>query len=247
VLDHFNNTSLTFDSDPKAKIGKTKVRKNSILGLIKMKFIKILILSLLLTSCSQAYYSAMEKFGVEKRDILISRVESAKGEQEKAKKQFESSLEEFSELVNFDGGDLEDKYKTVKSEYESSESRASAVTKRVDSVEKVATDLFKEWESELSQYSNASLRTKSRKKLVQTQTRYKPLIAAMRNAEQKMTPVLRVFKDQVLFLKHNLNAKAVASLKTELGDIQREVAGLVREMNTSIEQADRFIDGMQDS
>ena len=35
----------------------------------------------------------------------------------------------------------------------------------------------------------------------------------MRLAESRIEPVLKSFRDQVLFLKHNLNAKAIASLR----------------------------------
>jgi hypothetical protein len=53
--------------------------------------------------------------------------------------------------------------------------------------------------------------------------------------------VLAAFRDQVLFLKHNLNAQAVASLSAELDSIEIGVARLINEMNVSIAEADRFI------
>ncbi|HWI60080.1 MAG TPA: DUF2959 family protein, partial [Bacillota bacterium] len=59
-----------------------------------------------------------------------------------------------------------------------------------------------------------------------------------------MEPVLTRFHDQVLYLKHNLNAAAIASLKGESVDIQNEISKLLQDMNTAIAQADKFISAM---
>jgi hypothetical protein len=183
----------------------------------------------------------MEKFGVHKRDILSDRVKDAKETQEEAKEQFKSALEKFSSVVNFKGGELEDKYNQLNDEYEKSEEQAEDVSKRIESVESVAEDLFEEWNTELAQYTNSNLRRSSEKQLKQTKKKYTQLISAMKRAEKKIAPVLSAFRDQVLFLKHNLNAQAIASLKGELVSIETDVASLIREMEVSINEADAFI------
>ena len=58
-------------------------------------------------------------------------------------------------------------------------------------------------------------------------------------------PVLAVFHDRVLFLKHNLNARAIASLGGETDDIEADVSDLIAEMERSIAEADAFIKEMQ--
>jgi Zn-dependent oligopeptidase len=108
-------------------------------------------------------------------------------------------------------------------------------------VEDVSQALFEEWEAELKEYSNNTLRQSSRKKLTRTRTQYAQLIKAMKRAEVKMDPVLAKFKDQVLFLKHNLNAQSIASLKNELASVEGNIASLIKEMETSIKEADSFI------
>lgn len=45
-----------------------------------------------LSGCQSAYYGAWEKLGVEKRDILVDRVENAKESQEEAQEQFADAL-----------------------------------------------------------------------------------------------------------------------------------------------------------
>lgn len=200
--------------------------------------------AVLLTGCDTAYYKTMETFGRHKRDILVDRVADARDAQNEAKEQFVSALEQFSSVVNFEGGDLEDKYKILSREYDRSEARAEAVRERIREVKAVSEDLFSEWEDELDEYSSASLRRSSEQTLRETRKRYEQMIDAMARAESKIEPVLSAFGDQVLFLKHNLNARAVASLQDELVSVESEIASLVQEMERSINEANAFIQEM---
>ena len=199
---------------------------------------------LAVVGCSSMYYKTWEKLGWAKRDILVDRVKDARDDQEAAKKQFQTTLQRFQEVTNFSGGDLEAKYKKLNGDYESCEGRADDVRKRIASVEKVAGDMFSEWRDELKQYSNADLRRASEQKLTETQDRYRQLIGVMKQAENKMSPVLAAFHDQVLFLKHNLNAQAIASLQSTASGIEGDVAKLIKDMEASISEANAFIDQM---
>jgi hypothetical protein len=196
----------------------------------------------LLASCTTAYYKALETIGVEKRDILVDRVEEARDSQSDAKEQFASALDRYRSVVNVEGGDLEQIYDRLNTEFERSEARAQAVEDRVAAVESVADDLFAEWEGEIADYSDANLRRQSQRLMTDTRAEYRRLIAAMQRAEASMDPVLTLFRDQVLFLRHNLNARAIGSLETELGDIERATARLIEEMERSIAEASRFIE-----
>lgn len=208
----------------------------------KYRYVGIAILSMILfSSCQSVYYTAAEKVGYHKRDILASRVEKARDSQQEAKEQFSSALERFSEVLKFSGGDLEEKYKTLQKEYDRSVSRADEVRDRISAVEDVAEALFDEWKKELGQYSNASLRKSSESKLRKTRAHYEIMLGAMKKAESQIEPVLRTFHDQVLYLKHNLNAQAITSLQAELGTIESDVGRLIREMEASISEANAFM------
>lgn len=198
-------------------------------------------LALTLTACSTAYYETMETLGIEKRDILVDRVEDARDSQDDASEQFTSALDQFRATVNFDGGDLEKTYDRLNDEYERSVREAEAVREHIDDVEAVAEDLFAEWQDELEEYSSAQLKAESRAMLSETRGRYEQLIAAMRRAEATMDPVLEAFQDQVLVLKHNLNARAIGALRGELASIERDTERLVNEMQQSMAEADAFI------
>jgi hypothetical protein len=198
----------------------------------------------LMTSCATAYYRALETVGIEKRDILVDRVEEARDSQTEAKEQFTSALDRYRSVVNVDGGDLEQIYDRLAAELERSEARAQAVEERVAALQSVADDLFDEWEDEIEQYSDAGLRRQSQQLLTATRADYRRLVAAMQRAEAAMAPVLTLFNDQVLFLRHNLNARAIGSLETELAGIERATANLIQEMERSIAEASRFIEAL---
>jgi chromosome segregation ATPase len=198
-----------------------------------------------LTGCQSTYYAAMESFGVHKRDILVDRVEEAREDQEAAKETFKTALERFSEVVKQPDSDLKKKYDALSGELEECEDRAAALTDRIESIESVSQALFSEWEEELDQYTNPELRRSSEAQLKTTRERYAELIGAMRKAEGKMEPVLASFRDHVLFLKHNLNAQAIASLQGELTSLEGETAALIKDMEAAIAEADAFIKEMR--
>jgi hypothetical protein len=203
-----------------------------------------------LPGCSSASIAMREKvLGQAKRDQLVNRVEDARDSQNEAKKQFQSALDEFIAVTGAGSdakvADLEARYKKLKSEYDRSESRAQTVRDRIASVERVADALFREWKAELSQYSSAQLKAASEQQLNDTQARYGQLLGVMKQAAGKMDPVLAAFKDQVLFLKHNLNARAIASLQGTATQIQTDVGSLIRDMEASINEANSFISQMQ--
>lgn len=205
-------------------------------------------LALQLSGCQSmydaAYYRTMEAFGQEKRDILVSEVGDARNSQEQAKEQFSSALEQFSALIDFEGGELETVYRQLETEFEQSEEKAAHVSQNINDVERVARALFREWEDELDAYTDQNLRNASEQQLEATQAQYQELIVVMRRAEDKMQPVLNAFRDQVLFLKHNLNARAIAALEGTVASLESEVAALISDMESSIEEANRFIDEM---
>lgn len=211
---------------------------------LRVFIITAALLTISAAGCQKAYYNAMEKIGFPKRDILIDRVEEAKEAQEDAKEQFKSALDKFRSVIDVKGGDLEDKYDQLNSELDDSKSRAKEVRDRIASVEDVAGALFDEWEEELEQYNNQKLKNESRRNLNATKKEYNTLIKAMKRAEAKIDPVLKPLSDQVLFLKHNLNARAIASLEGELTNIQSDVSSLVKDMERSIKEADEFIKSM---
>jgi hypothetical protein len=204
---------------------------------------------ILLGGCASAiqdtYFDMWESVGVEKREILVDRVQAAQETQQEAQQEFASALEEFSALLNFDGGELEEVYNNLNDKYESSRDAALDVTNRINKVQSVADSLFREWQAELELISNANLKRNSQGKLKETQRKYDSLLKKMRKVENSMTPVLIALRDNVLYLKHNLNANAVGALQSEFNTIKRDVDLLINEMNIAISESEDFIKSLK--
>lgn len=201
----------------------------------------IVVLGVFLCGCESTYYSAMEEVGYHKRDILIDRIEQAQEAQIEGQEQFKSALEQFKSVVNFDGGELEEVYNQLNDEYENSVEAAEEISNRIEKVDSVASALFDEWSDELDQYTSTNLRRDSERKLKETQRRYKNLLNAMRKTEKSIDPVLNTLRDNTLYLKHNLNARAISSLKNELGTVNKNVNALIDNMEQAIRESDAFI------
>ena len=196
-------------------------------------------------ACSSVVYDALENIGIEKRDILVDRVKDGREAQADAQEEFKDALEEFRALTNFDGGELEKQYDKVSTSYDRMEREADDVRARIRAIEDVAKALFREWEQELDEYQSAELRASSARQLRETRQSYETVVNAMNRAASKMDPVLELYQDQVLFLKHSLNARAIAGLDDERRLIEARVDDLIREMDQAIAEANRFIEQMQ--
>ena len=196
---------------------------------------------LVLAGCTSSYYKAMKTFGKEKRDILVSRVKDSKKDQQQAKEQIKTTMESFQALTGFQGGSLEKNYKKLNGEYEKAADSAQKLHNRIDSIDQVSGDLFKEWQKEIDGMENKKLKAQSTVMLRQSRLSEAGYIKSMRQTEARMTPVITAFRDQVTFLKHNLNARAIGSLKGTSAQMSTDVDVLMVSLDASIAQADALI------
>lgn len=198
------------------------------------------IFAVALTGCG----FSVDQFWKEPRELLIDRVEDARDAQQETVEEFQTTMEKFKGVTHFEGGDLEQQFNTLNSAFQRSEKAAINISNRIDKVEQATDALLEEWRTELEQYHDESLRQRSEQQYTETSFQSEKLIVAMRRAEVKTKPVLDVFRDQVLFMKHNLNMQAITSLDAQTAEIETNVAGLIREMEISIAEANQFIEAM---
>lgn len=211
-----------------------------------MRLISALLVIVSLVGCESTYYSAMEKVGYHKREILVDRIEDTQQSQQEAQQQFSSALAQLKSLTHFDGGDLEAVYDDTNEQYLEAKAAAQEVTERIDQVDSVAQALFAEWREELDQYQSASLKSKSRQQLDATRQRYGKMLATMRQAESQMQPILSQLNDNQLYLKHNLNARAIGAVGKEFSSLEQDISQLIKQMNRAIAESDKFIASMNE-
>lgn len=196
------------------------------------------------SAARKVMYSAYEKLGTEKRDLLKKRVKNARDAQEDSSQEFKDALTQLKELYGYQGGDLEKAYDEVKGDYEDAAKSAEDVHASIEKMDQVANDLFEEWEKEIQEMQTAEYRSDSRKQLGETRAQYEGMHSALLRSEKAMQPALAKLKDQVLYLKHNLNARAIGSLKGKGAALQADIDRVLKEVSASIQKADGFIQGM---
>jgi chromosome segregation ATPase len=210
----------------------------------RSNYVPLVVLTLLMTGCTSTYYKAMQTLGKEKRDILVSRIKDAKKDQDQTKQQLQTTMESFQALTGFQGGSLEKSYKRLNSDYESADAQARKLHDKIQSIDQVSNDLFKEWQGEIAAMGNARLKAQDTVMLRNAKTRQATYMRAMRRTEDQIAPVLKAFRDQVLFLKHNLNSRAIGSLKGTTVTLQGDVADLVQSIDASSQEADKLISSL---
>jgi hypothetical protein len=188
----------------------------------------------------------IDRYWKEPRDLLVDRVEDARDSQQEAAEEFRDALTEFKAVVGVPETELERQYKRLNKAFERSEAAAGDISKRIDRVVGASNRLLEEWREELDQYHDANLKRLAEEQFDQTRDHATRMIGAMRETESRMAPVLASFRDQVLYLKHNLNLSAIASLQGEAAVIETNVDALIADMNRSIAEADAFLSVMLD-
>jgi hypothetical protein len=206
--------------------------------------VPLIVLILLLAGCKSTYYKAMQTLGKEKRDILVARIKDAKKDQDQTKQKLQTTMESFQALTGFKGGSLEKSYNRLNSDYDSASSQAGKLHDKIQSIDQVSNYLFKEWQGEINAMDNAKLKSQDTVMLRNAKGRQATYMRAMRRTEDQITPVLKAFHDQVLFLKHNLNARAIGSLKNTSAGLQSDVADLVQSIDASSREADKLISSL---
>jgi hypothetical protein len=200
-----------------------------------------LISSFLSKKIRNVYYNARESIGEHKRDIVVAHVEQACVGLQETRNEFETALERFKTLVCVNETTLDHKYHLLNRQYQFCCAKSDAVSDRIKAIEQVSEALFVEWENELKEYTNRNLRAHSKQQLKLARQNYVKLIKTMQKAEAKIQPVLAAFKDQVLYLKHNLNAQAIAALRHEFIEIGIDISQLIWAMEQTIAEASLFV------
>jgi len=205
---------------------------NSVLRLIAQIFAK---------KFKPLYFNAREAIGDHKRTLVVYQVEQACVSLEETRDEFADSLKRFNNLLTVGDGPLEHRYNLLNRQYQFCRAKSDTVSQRIKVIEEVSEALFSEWEKELNEYSSRSLKSASKQQLKTARQQYARLIKAMHKAESKIHPVLAAFKDQVLYLKHNLNARAIAALQNEWVDISMDITQLILAMECIIAEANQFV------
>lgn len=211
-----------------------------------MRAFSIALLFLLLTGCKSFYYDALEHTGIHKRDLLMQRIEKVRDAQTAAQKQFEATLLEYRSVVLFQSGDLNERQAQLEEDYRAAQLRARNVRYHLQGVDSVADDLFSEWKAELKGYRTAELRRAAEADYDRTRQQYQALRDQLNETEARLQPLLDLLGDQMLSLRHSLNARTISRSSDAYTQLEHDMKSLFEEMTRANDQADMFIRRLRD-
>lgn len=213
----------------------------------------VLLIFLCFTGCNKLYYATWEALGKQKRDLLREQVEDLTQDQEDVNQEFSDALSKLRSLYGSPPSglaqaydQLKKDYDQLKKDYDQAKSKSEALSNRIDKVVTIAQDLFSEWEDEISKLKTPKYREDSRRKLKVTRQKFAKLEASMRKAEKDIPPVLASLEEQVIYLKHNLNAQALGNVQGEVKAIEGDLKTLSLSIHKSISESQNFITNLSE-
>lgn len=206
-----------------------------------MKFFTTCMGLIILSSCSSVYYNFWETFGKEKRDLLKSKMISADSSHSEVNEELKDSLARIRSEYKFKEGNLEKTYDSLSEDYEDISEKSDLLSNNINKAEDIANDLFAEWNEEALSLNKRNYRNDSLAKLKRTKSSFRDTLSSMRIVEKKMKRLLMQYKDQVTYIKHNLNAKIIGNLQLEMGSISSEMEKLITQINESKSKTKKFI------
>jgi ElaB/YqjD/DUF883 family membrane-anchored ribosome-binding protein len=198
----------------------------------------VFVVVVFMTGCGGAYKAS----GQYKRDLLLNRIEKAKQCHERAKNQFEVVLANYADIIDANAGDIRTEYNKLNRECKRARKIAKEISQRVKDVEDIGKPMFRNWEDELAEYNNEAIRRSSEEQLDLTRRNYLKCVHSIKSCQGKVEGVLASLNDQMLFLSHNLNSKALSAFKKNTASLKSEVGALVKQMQAGIKEAETFID-----
>ena len=99
--------------------------------------------------------------------------------------------------------------------------------------------------SNLANISSEDLRKRSEERLNGTRERYNGILAAGDKARQVFNPFIASLKDQVVYLGHDLNPSALASLEPDADKLNKEGEVLFKKIDETVDEVSGYITSLK--
>lgn len=205
------------------------------------RYVLVFALTFSFVNCTKLYYSTWEAFGKQKRDLLRDQVEGLAKDQQAVNDEFKDALSKLRSLYGSPHTELAAAYDQLEGDFDDAKAKSDALSHRIDKVESIAQDLFAEWDGEIGKLKTPKYKEDSRQKLKLTRQRFAKLQTSMHKAKKDLAPVLGSLEEQVLYLKHNLNAQALGSIQGEVRAIEGDYKSLTSSMQKAISESQSFL------
>ncbi len=189
-----------------------------------------------------AYYSAMDKVGYERREILADRLQDARASQLEAKEQLGRALSSLRRIDTVPVSGLEDLHADLKHQAGDTKDALNDLRSNIASVDSVARSMFSQWGDDLARINDDTVRRQSAAKMRETQQDYNQLSASLRDTEHRLANVVPALQDQVIVLETSLRAGIRPGKTATLQEVRDQVSSLIEDLQGSIDRTQHFID-----
>src|SRR4030095_3355671 len=159
--------------------------------------------------------STLAQGGPEQTAKLTKTVESTVKSIDATRLQLEKTVAGYNSIMDQTAKDTKDAYKALGKDITESEKKVGEARLKVDEMNTEAERLFTTWKQSTAAITDPALRTRSEKRLADSQARFQKIAAAGKDTRQTFDTLVTDLKNQSTFLGNNLNASAVASLKPD--------------------------------
>ena len=155
-------------------------------------------------------------------DTLVSWVERVYVESEMARQEVQLTLSRLQALANgkYEGRPAE-AYQAFKSAATRARTQAEKLESTVRPMKRTAAPVFEQWTTDLGDFHSPSMRRRSTDRLDAARLRYDAIVRAVGPAQSGFERFNEGMQDHELFLGHDLNGTALASVQA---DVQAMVA-----------------------
>lgn len=180
---------------------------------------------------------------VEQVDELLTRIERVQAETAVAKDAVHAALDELCRIVSpgFQGDAAAEFAKFIAAS-ERSEEQGETLRDVTEPMQEAASDVFQRWTKDMEAFGNSRLRQRSQTRLDETRTRFQGIVGATQAAQISLDAFHDDMRDLALFLRHDLNSAAVASIRTDVRALNEQIRDVDTRFDATVAAARAYVE-----
>lgn len=195
---------------------------------------------LLATACAG---TSERSESIEQVDELLRRIERVQAESAVAKESAHSALNELCTLVSPGfKGDAAMAFAKFVAASDASEEQGETLRDSVEPMRDAADALFRRWTKDMEAFGNSRMRQRSQTRLDETRTSYQSIVGASQAAQIALDAFHDDLRDHATFLRHDLNANSVASLRGDVRQLREQIEGLDMRFDATVAAARAYVE-----
>jgi hypothetical protein len=180
---------------------------------------------------------------VQQVDELLTHIERVQVETAVAKDAAHAVLSDLCALVSPSfKGDAAPAFAEFMESAESCEKQGIVLKKSVEPMTRAADQLFLRWTKDLESFGNTRMRQRSQSRLDETRTRYQSILGATQAAQIALDSYNKDLRDHALFLRHDLNATSVESIRADVRLLNEQIQELDKRFDATTAAARAYVE-----